>query len=345
MEVLVVGVVLAGALSGILVFRRSVQPRNLLFITLDTTRADRIGCYGDASAETPTLDSLARRGVLFERAYAPAPITAPSHVSMFTGLFPPEHGVWTNGGVGLSADVPVLAEMLQSRGFATAAFISSVVLEPKCGLDRGFDVYDFDLPVAGTAINGHGRSRDGKQAVDAALKWLTARPARQKPFFCWVHLFDPHDPYLPHRDEFGDNSQTARMTQRSPTWTCNWVGYSPLSKSRAFWTRRSSSSWAITAKAWGTWRTQHGYMLHESTLRVPLIIADPREKSPGRRISTPVSLVDLFPTLLTLGGVAPTGSAERELQPALRGQPLRRVPAIRKRWNRIRRRVGRRCGR
>lgn len=299
---------------------------NILFITLDTTRADRIGCYGYAAAETPTIDALAKRGVLFERAYASAPMTAPSHTSMFTGLFPPEHGVWTNGGVGLPSDVPVLAETLQRAGYATAGFIASMVLEPNCGLNRGFDHYDSDLPEEGPADDGHGhaRSRDGKLVVDAALAWLNRRPASSAPFFCWVHLFDPHEPYLTHAEDFGE-----KFAER------------PYDAEIAYVDRELARLFAALEKDGRLDRTviviigdhgeglgdhgerQHGYMLHDSTLRVPFLIADPRKKNDSRRVSTPVSLVDAFPTLLTLAGLKPPPEcAKRDLTPALRGESL-----------------------
>ena len=111
-----------------LTLRSGHTPLNILVITLDTTRADRIGCYGYAEAETPHLDSLAQRGIVFERAYAPAPMTAPSHSSLFTGLWPPEHGVLTNGQTSLLPGIPTLAESLHRIGYDTAAFVSAFVV-------------------------------------------------------------------------------------------------------------------------------------------------------------------------------------------------------------------------
>ncbi len=315
---------LAASASLGLVWFKAARPCNVLLITLDTTRADRIGCYGYTSAETPTLDSLAGRAALFERAYVPAPMTAPSHASMLTGLFPPEHGIWTNGGVALEADVPVLAEFMRRQGFATAAFVSSVVLQAKYGLNRGFDLYDDHLSSGEVADDEHGRSRDGKHVIDAVLNWLTERPARPAPFFCWVHLFDPHDPYLPHRDEFGDQFEDRPYDAE--------IAYVDRQLGRLFAALANQGildqTVIVVAGDHGEslgehGEQQHGYMLHESTLRVPLMIADPRGKFPGRRVSTPVSLVDLFPTLLTLGGVTPpTPFADRNLMPALQGKPL-----------------------
>jgi arylsulfatase A-like enzyme len=310
------GLLLAAIVAcGIVFWPRPATP-NILLITLDTTRADRIGCYGYALAETPTLDHLAQRGVLFERAYAPAPMTAPSHTSMFTGLFPPEHGIWTNAGLALEPDIPVLAELLRRRGYATAAFISSVALQARCGLNRGFEVYDDDLSSGAASADEHGPTRDGKQTVDVALGWLAKRP-REAPFFCWVHLFDPHHPYLPRREEFGE-----RFEQRPYDAE---IAYDDLQLARllaaldAQAIRDQTVIVVVGDHGEGLGEhgeQQHGYMLHDSTLRVPLIIADPRANSAGR-VSTPVSLVDLFPTLSTFGGVAPNVSADRSLRRAL----------------------------
>ncbi|MFN0199720.1 MAG: sulfatase-like hydrolase/transferase, partial [Planctomycetaceae bacterium] len=119
--------------------------RNVLLITLDTTRADRLGCYRHEGALTPVIDRLAQRGVVFERAYAPVPLTLPSHASMLTGLYPPEHGLHNNGQGALPHELPTLATTLQSNGYDTGAFVAAFVLEKKFGLDRGFGTYDDDL--------------------------------------------------------------------------------------------------------------------------------------------------------------------------------------------------------
>ncbi len=319
-----------GCLVGILCFItfwmfQGYSRPNLLLITLDTTRADRLGCYGYAAAQTPVIDALAKRSVLFERAYAPAPMTAPSHVSMFTGLFPPEHGVWTNGGVGLAPDVPVLPEILRRQGYTTAAFISSVVLEPRCGLGRGFDKYDAELPRVNSADDDdHVGGRDGKLAVDAALKWLAQRSSAAAPFFCWLHLFDPHEPYLKHPDDFGDKF-AERPYDAEIAYVDQQLGrlFSALEQ-EGLLQRTIIVIIGDHGESLGEHgERQHGYMLHDSTLRVPFLIVDPREKGPGRRVSTPVSLVDVFPTLLTLVGLKPPPECElRDLAPALRGDSL-----------------------
>jgi arylsulfatase A-like enzyme len=182
---------------------------NVLLVTLDTARADHFGALGSAEVATPRFDALAAAGALYTQASAVAPVTGPSHASMFFGQGPWEHGVLLNG-LPLPADRESLAEVLRANGYATAAFVSAFVLDGKTGFSRGFDVYDDDF----TAVPGlgalaparllamgrrHARpdavlERRGAETVDRAMAWLDTR---QGPWFCWVHLFDPHGPYAP----------------------------------------------------------------------------------------------------------------------------------------------------
>src|SRR4051812_1602625 len=168
---------------------------NVLIVTLDTTRADRLGAYGFADAATPNIDRLAREGVLFEQAESAAPLTLPAHTSLFTGRFPFQHGVRDNGAV-LDPREPTLAEVFHARGFRTAAFPASYVLDARWGLTRGFDLYDGTFghgKMPGGESSGMRRSAD--QIVDRALPWLeTASNAR---FFAWLHFYDAHTPYDP----------------------------------------------------------------------------------------------------------------------------------------------------
>src|SRR5260370_28575543 len=149
MALLLAGIAVAFGM-GIKSWNSPERRLNVILITLDTTRADKIGCYGDPAALTPTIDELARRGVLFERAYTPVPLTLPAHASIHTGLYPFEHGLFTNGNHGLPAEIPTLAEALAERGYATGAFIAAFVLNRLFGLDRGFDTYDDDVDVPPT---------------------------------------------------------------------------------------------------------------------------------------------------------------------------------------------------
>ena len=182
--------------------------RNVLLITLDTTRADRIGCYGYDAGWTAALDALAERGVRFTQAMASVPLTLPSHATILTGLQPPEHGLRLNGAGRLDDDIPVMAELLGERGYETSAFIAAFALDSSFGLDRGFDLYDDDMTGAYAPEVGDvfAEYRAGDRVTTAALEWLADRG--DKPFFCWVHLYDPHAPYYKHEalegTRFGD---------------------------------------------------------------------------------------------------------------------------------------------
>src|SRR5437879_1278478 len=169
---------------------------NVVLITVDTLRADRLGCYGNRSVPTPTADRLARDGVLFARAMAQVPLTLPSHVTLLTGTFPMWNGVQDLTTTGLGSGIPTLAEIFKRHGYTTAAFVSSFVLNSMWGLNRGFDVYD-DETDGGSGANGHPSllERRGDRTVDRARTWLDSHS--DQPFFLWVHLYDPHSPYRP----------------------------------------------------------------------------------------------------------------------------------------------------
>jgi arylsulfatase A-like enzyme len=178
---------------------------NILLVTLDTTRADRLGCYGYVGGKTPNLDALARGGVLFQNVYAQVPLTLPSHSSIMTGTTPLVHGVHNNGSYVLSPDRTTLAEMLKARGFRTAAFVASFSLDSRFGLDQGFDVYD-DSFEAGLPFKSANSERRADTMAALFTAWLDGRG--EEPFFAWVHFFDPHLPYrppAPYDREFADN--------------------------------------------------------------------------------------------------------------------------------------------
>ena len=210
-------------------------PERVVLVSIDTLRADHVGCYGAAEATTPTLDALAARGARFETAISPAPLTLPSHATLLTALDPPEHGVRNNGSYRLREEVPTLAERMHEAGFASAAFVSAFVLDRRFGLARGFDHYDDLLGVQDEEVGVAARSAG--QTVDSALAWLEGAPER---FFLFVHLYDPHFPYEPpepHRSR----TSAAPMTGRSPTPTPSSGDCSPpwrrASRTAAAWSR------------------------------------------------------------------------------------------------------------
>lgn len=317
---ILVGVVCfaAAAVAGIWLLLRPTQP-DILLITLDTTRADRIGAYGYRGARTPVLDQFAREGVLFERAFSPAPLTLPVHASLMTGLYPPEHGLRTNGYGSLSTDRTTLSEILTGAGYDCAAFVASFVLDHKFGLSQGFQEYDDDLVGATPTQDAIHRYRDGKLVVDSALKWLTAPHSR--PFFCWVHLYDPHAPYDARTKEFGE------AFAKSPydgeiAYTDQQVG-----RLLAFLKARPNTIVIIAGdhgESLGEHHElQHGYTLYNCTQHVPLMIRGVPAARIGSRVPTNVSLVDLLPTVTeTLGLPTPPGISGRSFARALTGQVL-----------------------
>ena len=161
---------------------------SIVLITLDTLRADRLGCYGFPGNSTPNLDALAKESILFEQATSTVPLTLPSHASILTGLLPPHHGVRDNGGIPLPESRTTLAERFKRRGYATGGFVGAWVLERRFGLAQGFDRYSDRFALDQL-------QKRGDAVVDDALAWIDEVRARQ--FFAWVHLFDPHLPYDP----------------------------------------------------------------------------------------------------------------------------------------------------
>jgi arylsulfatase A-like enzyme len=181
---------------------------NVVVISIDTLRRDHVSPYG-APFETIAATRLAREGVLFEHAVSQVPLTLPSHTSLFTGLYPPHHGVRDNGGFVLSRDATTLAERFLANGYSTAGFVASYVLHSRWGIGQGHETYDDSFNYEGL----EGRSltdveRPAKAVVDAALAWLRQPKRGERPFYLWVHLYDPHEPYAPP-DEYRRRAPTA----------------------------------------------------------------------------------------------------------------------------------------
>src|SRR4051812_14354279 len=168
--------------------------RNLLLITIDTLRADHVGAYGAATGATPAIDALARAGVRFDQAQTAVPLTAPSHATILTGVYPPAHGVRGNVVFTLGDAHETLASRLKRRGFQTAAFVGAYPVAAAFGFNRGFDTFDEEFHE--TSPVDQGAERRANEVADAALRWLQGR-ARGGPFFAWVHFYDPHAPYTP----------------------------------------------------------------------------------------------------------------------------------------------------
>lgn len=271
---------------------------NLLVITLDTTRADHLGCYGYELAKTPVLDALAKEGVLCERAHTVAPITLPAHTSLFTGLYPAETGVRTNGRGGLSRSIDTLASVLKRRGYDTGAFVAAFVLNRKFGLNQGFDLYGDE---SGSTTDPAQR-RQAESVIDSALAWLSR--SRRQPFFCWVHLFDPHLPYAGHADLFG-NEFAERPYDGEIAYVDRQVG-----RLVSFLKTRNldENTLVVVTADHGEGLGEHGershlFLLYQTTMHVPLIFRQPGKLPAGGRVASRVSLVDVSPTILDVLGV------------------------------------------
>ncbi len=280
---------------------------NVLVITLDTTRADRLGCYGYGAAETPVLDALAAEGVRFTDAVTAVPVTLPAHATIFTGLDPPNHGVRNNGEFRLGAGHTTLAEVLGDQGYETAAFISAFVLDARFGLNRGFDLYDDNVAVATSATAAAFAKpiyeRPAGAVTAAAIRWLKGRD-RNRPFFCWVHYFDPHHPYAPpppfagrFRDRLYDGEIAYMDTQIGRLL-------------HALETHGATDNTLIIAVAdhgeglGDHDENTHSKLIYESTMHVPLIISVPGLfRTPHVVDDVVVSIADVFPTVLDLLGI------------------------------------------
>jgi choline-sulfatase len=295
------------------------QGLNLVVITLDTTRADRLGPYGYTEVETPTLDRLAREGVVFEHAMSVAPLTLPAHCSIFTGRFPPQHGVRDNGGFFLSPKQTTLATLLKRHGFQTGAVVGAFVLDGKWGLNQGFDTYidQFELPESRGFSLGEVQ-RTGDDVVKLALPWL--EKVKQERFFAWLHFYDPHAPYEPP-EPFA--------TRYGPHPYLGEIAFmdSQLARVVEFLDRNGLLDKTIVAVIGDHGESlgqhgegTHGFFIYEGTQRVPMIIRAPFERLRGRRVADPVRSVDLMPTVLDLlGFTPPTSIAGVSLTPLMTG--------------------------
>jgi arylsulfatase A-like enzyme len=191
-----VAAVVAAAAGLWWVSARPARRPNLLLVTIDTLRADRVGVYGYGPAATPVMDALAGRGARFARAEASIPLTGPSHATILTGQYPPVHGVRDNVVFPLGDRHPTLAALLKRQDYRTAAFVAAYPVAASFGFAQGFDAFDEGFHES--ALPGEGAERPGNEVADAALKWIGAHTAR--PFFLWVHFYDPHTPYRPPPD-------------------------------------------------------------------------------------------------------------------------------------------------
>ncbi len=281
---------------------------NVLLVSIDTLRADHLGAYGYAEAETPRLDQIAREGIRFAQVVSPMPLTLPAHTSLMTAVPTSVHGIRDNGAFELSAETSTLAEQLRAAGYQNGAFVGSFVLHSRWGLSRGFAHYDdrFEYGVAG-GVPGQ-VERPAEAVVDAALSWLTE--PREAPFFSWVHLFDPHSPYAapePYGSRYIDRPYDGEIayTDAQVGRLLDGIDAAGL---------LDNTIVVVTAdhgEGLGEHgEPGHGLFLYDTTVLVPLIIRLPDRLLAGREVAEQVRLIDIAPTLVELTGAALPDSTE-----------------------------------
>lgn len=300
----------------------SPEAWNVVLVTIDTLRADRLGCYGYAEIETPHLDRLASEGILFENALTTVPFTLPAHTSIMTGVYPPVHGVRENVGYSLDEGLPTLAEDLSAGGRRTGGFVSAFVLDGRWGIDRGFDRYHDEFKVQDLGVLNIGSvQREGTETIGQAEAWLDE--VAGSPFFLWLHLFEPHDPYEP--PEPFASRYPKRPYDAEVAYTDSLVGrLRGILQDRDLLERTLLVVTADHGEGLGDHGEYfHGYFVYDSTARVPLIVRLPEARLGGRRVAAAVSHVDLRPTILeALGLEAPPARSRqggRSLLPLLLG--------------------------
>ncbi|HZQ22294.1 MAG TPA: sulfatase-like hydrolase/transferase [Terriglobales bacterium] len=293
---------------------------NVVVITIDTLRADHLGCYGYKDIKTPNIDDLAADGTRFEQAYTPVPVTLPSHSSIFTGTYPMLSGMHDFSGNTLSPSQPTLASVLKDHGYTTGAVIGSAVLDGRFGLNRGFDFYydHFDFSRLQES-NLDEMERPGNVVADQALDWLGKNV--HKKFFLWMHLYDPHFPYRPpppYSEQYASHpydgeiafadAQVGRLLQFLKT---NGLYQNTLIV--------LSGDHGESLGEHG--EKTHGFFIYNVTLHVPLIVHLPRGQA-NKSIAASVSLVDIMPTVLhALQIDVPAPVQGRDLLPWIAGKP------------------------
>jgi arylsulfatase A-like enzyme/Flp pilus assembly protein TadD len=293
---------------------------NIVLITLDTTRADALSAYGNQIVKMPIVDTLAKQGLVWESCYSQAPITLPSHSSIFTSLNPARHGVRNNNTYQLADTHVTLAEQFKTMGFQTGAFIGSIILLGRYGLNQGFDEYDDDIVHYEKREKNQIATRRADVVTDRAIAWIEQQ--EERPFFSWLHFYDPHWPYeppSPFAEAYADapysgelafvDLQIGRLIQHL--------------KKQGVYDRTLIIITADHGEAFGAHGEEtHGYFAYRSTTHVPLIFSRPFTFEPGTRFNHDVASIDIMPTLLELLGSQPSedidgvslfSTAERQL--------------------------------
>jgi len=270
---------------------------NVLLVTLDTTRADRIGAYGWGKAKTPTIDALAAGGVRFADAYCPAPLTLPSHCSILTGTYPLYHKVRNNGSYYLGPEAVTLAERLKEKGYVTSAFVASFNVDSRFGLDQGFDTYD-DKFSDDEMLKTFRSEKRADEVADSFLAWFEAND--QKKFFSWVHFYDPHMPHdvpSPYKEEFAEDlydGEIAFMDHHFGRIIARLRERKVLDKTLIV--IAGDHGEALGDKG----ELDHGIFIYDPTMKVPLIFYGEKCLPGGLVVESRVRLIDIMPSILDL---------------------------------------------
>lgn len=299
----------------------------VVLISIDTLRSDHLPAYGYKGVETPNIDALRADSILYERAYSHVPLTLPSHASLLTGMLPADTGVRDNVGFRLADSTPTLQELLKKNGYMTGAAVSAFVLRRETGIARGFDFFDDEVEPLGTDKTIGRVQRDGTETLHALQTWLDRRMNR--PFFAFLHLYEPHSPYTPPEPFFS----------RYPNHYDGEIAYADaivgelirdLKAQRAY-----DKALIILLSDHGEGlnehgEEEHGVFLYREALQVPLLVKLPGARRAGTSVATPVELVDVFPTILDRTATAPPKSGHRtgvSLLSLLGGGPQRQIYA------------------
>ena len=301
-----------------------IKPTNVILITIDTLRADHVGCYGAQMVKTPTLDALAHDGIVFERAISQVPLTWPSHAVILTGTYPFQNGVQDFTGQPLAEQFRTVSQAFKQAGYVTGAVVSAFVLDRSWGLARGFDYYDdaFSAETFEKKDTGLVDRRAG-ESVAHAISWLKKNPRR--PFFFWLHLYDPHSPYdppEPYHSEYSTHLYDGEIAYADHELgnLMAWLKLNHLYDSSLI---VALSDHGESLGEHG--EDEHGFFVYNSTVHVPLIVKPPAGSgiAAGRR-GDPVETVAVSPTLLKLAGVKESADPiYRQFQShSLLGNPL-----------------------
>ena len=289
---------------------------NVLLITIDTVRADRVGAYGYTKGATPTIDRLAREGVRFADATSQAPLTGPAHAAMLTGQYPARLGVRDNASTPLPDSATTIAEAFKAKGFRTGGFIGAFILGSEYGFAQGFDTFDasFDDFNAGSKMQAQ---RPGGLVVDASLKWL--RSGSTTPFFAWVHLYDAHTPYeppAPFRSRFASAPYDGEVAYVD---SCIAKLIAALEQSGQL-DRTAIAVVADHGEGLGDHgEAEHGLFLYDSVLRIPWVLRLPGREAAGTVVKTQVRGIDVGPTLASIAGVSLASTDGANVMPIVRG--------------------------